>query len=100
MADISVSFRQCAVIEFLVKEERSAVDIQQRLQRAYGDACMGASSVRRWVKHFKMGTRVSKMSLIVVKHALPPPIATRKELMRSLETRGVSQRMKSLQNLQ
>ncbi|PSN45554.1 hypothetical protein C0J52_05766 [Blattella germanica] len=55
MADISVSFRQRAVIEFLVKEEQSAVDIHQRLLRAYGDACMGASSVRRWVKHFKDG---------------------------------------------
>ncbi|PSN42912.1 hypothetical protein C0J52_12034 [Blattella germanica] len=55
MADIIVSFRQCAVIEFLVKEEQSAVDIHQRLQRAYGDTCMGASSVRRWVKHFKDG---------------------------------------------
>ncbi|PSN33774.1 hypothetical protein C0J52_23795 [Blattella germanica] len=46
MADISVSFQQRAVIEFLVKEEQSAVDIHQRLQCAYGDACMGASSVR------------------------------------------------------
>ncbi|PSN39668.1 hypothetical protein C0J52_14430 [Blattella germanica] len=36
MADISVSFRQRAVIEFFVKEEQSAVDIHQRLQRAYG----------------------------------------------------------------
>ena len=26
-----------------------------RLQRAYGSVCMGASSVRRWVKHFKDG---------------------------------------------
>lgn len=26
-----------------------------RLQRAYGDACMGASSVRRWIKYFKDG---------------------------------------------
>ena len=24
-------------------------------QRAYGSVCMGASSVRRWVKHFKDG---------------------------------------------
>ncbi|KAJ9587325.1 hypothetical protein L9F63_019152, partial [Diploptera punctata] len=54
----------------------------ERLQCAYGDACMGASSVRRWVKHLKMGTRVSKMSLVAVAHALPPRIATRKELMR------------------
>ncbi|KAJ9575102.1 hypothetical protein L9F63_007763, partial [Diploptera punctata] len=40
MADINVSFRQRAVIEFLVKEEHSAVDIHQRLQCAYRDACM------------------------------------------------------------
>jgi transposase len=30
-------------------------EIHQRLQRAYGSVCMGASSVRRWVKHFKDG---------------------------------------------
>ncbi|KAJ9579502.1 hypothetical protein L9F63_004850 [Diploptera punctata] len=34
MADINVSFRQRALIEFLVKEEQSAVDIHQRLQCA------------------------------------------------------------------
>ncbi|PNF19097.1 hypothetical protein B7P43_G10549 [Cryptotermes secundus] len=30
-------------------------EIHQRLQRAYGSVCMGASSVRRWAKHFKDG---------------------------------------------
>ena len=50
-----MSFRQCAVIEFLVKEEIPAAEIHQRLQRAYGSVCMGASNVRRWVKHFKDG---------------------------------------------
>ncbi|PNF17989.1 hypothetical protein B7P43_G17352 [Cryptotermes secundus] len=50
-----MSFRQRAVIEFLVKEEIPAAEIHQRLQRAYGSVCMGASSVRRWVKHFKDG---------------------------------------------
>ena len=49
-----MSFRQRAVIEFLVKEEIPAAEIHQRLQRAYGSVCM-ASSVRRWVKHFKDG---------------------------------------------
>ena len=48
-------FRQHAVIEFLVKEEIPAAEIHQILQRAYGSVCMGASSVRRWVKHFKDG---------------------------------------------
>ena len=55
MADNGVSFRQRAVIEFLVKEEIPAAEIHQSLQRAYGSVCMGASSVRRWVKHFKDG---------------------------------------------
>ena len=55
MADSDMSFRQRAVIEFLVKEEIPAAEIRQRLQRAYGSVCMGASSVRRWVKHFKDG---------------------------------------------
>ena len=52
MADNDMSFRQRAVIEFLVKEEIPAAEIHQRLQRAYGNVCMGASSVRRWVKLF------------------------------------------------
>ena len=45
MADNDVSFCQCAVIEFLVEEEIPAADIHHRLQRVYGDVCMGASSV-------------------------------------------------------
>jgi len=55
MADNDISFRQSAVIEFLVKEEIPAADIHHRLQRVYGDVCMGASSIRWWVKHFKGG---------------------------------------------
>jgi hypothetical protein len=46
MADNDVLFRQCAVIEFLGKEEIPTADIHHRLQRVYGDVCMGASSVR------------------------------------------------------
>jgi transposase len=46
-------FRQRAVIEFLVKEGNSVGFICERLRAVYGDVCMGASSVRRWVKHFK-----------------------------------------------
>ncbi|PNF34140.1 hypothetical protein B7P43_G01150 [Cryptotermes secundus] len=55
MADNDMSFRQRAIIEFLVKEEIPAAEIHQRLQRAYGSVCMGANCVRRWVKHFKDG---------------------------------------------
>ena len=57
MADNDMSFRQRALIEFLVKEEIPAAEIHQRLQRAYESVCIGASSVRRWVKHFKDGKR-------------------------------------------
>jgi transposase len=49
------TFRQRAVTEFLVKEGNSAAVIYERLRSVYGDACMGVSSVRRWVKHFKDG---------------------------------------------
>ncbi|PNF19648.1 hypothetical protein B7P43_G18109 [Cryptotermes secundus] len=55
MADNDVSFRQRAVIKFLVKEEIPAAEIHQRVQHAYGSVCVGASSVRIWVKHFKDG---------------------------------------------
>jgi hypothetical protein len=48
-------FHQRAVIEFLVKERNSAGVICERLRGVYGDVCMGASSVRSWVKHFKDG---------------------------------------------
>jgi transposase len=55
MAVTDMSFRQPAVIEFLVKEGNSAGDIYERLRGVYGDVCMNVSSVRRWVKHFKDG---------------------------------------------
>ena len=58
MADNDMSFCQRAIIEFLVKEEIPAAEIHQRLQRAYGSVCMGASSVLRWVKHFKVGNTI------------------------------------------
>ncbi|KAJ4444657.1 hypothetical protein ANN_06453 [Periplaneta americana] len=55
MVDNDGSFRQSAIIKFLVKAEKSAAVIHLRLQRAYGGVCMGASSVRRWVKHCENG---------------------------------------------
>jgi hypothetical protein len=55
MAVADMSFRQRAVIEFLVKEGNSAGVIYEGLRGVYGDVCMGVSSVRRWVKHFKDG---------------------------------------------
>jgi hypothetical protein len=38
-----------------VKEGNSAGVIYERLRGVYGDVCMGASSVRRLMKHFKDG---------------------------------------------
>jgi hypothetical protein len=55
MAVTNMSFRQRAVVKFLVKEGNSAAVSYERLSGMYGDTCMGASSVRRWVKHFKDG---------------------------------------------
>jgi transposase len=54
MAITDMSFHKSAVI-FLVKDGNSAADIYERLRGVYGDVCLGASSVRRWVKHFKDG---------------------------------------------
>jgi hypothetical protein len=48
----TVRYRHAA-IEFLVKEETPAAEIHHRFERVYGDVCMGASSLRQWVKHFK-----------------------------------------------
>jgi imidazoleglycerol phosphate dehydratase HisB len=47
MAVTDLSFRQRAVIEFLVKEGNSAGIIYERLRGVYEDVCMGASSVRK-----------------------------------------------------
>jgi transposase len=55
MAVTDMSFRQRDAIEFLLKEGNLAANIYKRLRGVYGDVCMGTSSVRRWVKHFKDG---------------------------------------------
>ncbi|KAJ4438620.1 hypothetical protein ANN_14567 [Periplaneta americana] len=80
LVDNDGSFRQRAVFKFLIKEEKSAAEIHFRLQRAYGDVCMGASSVRRWVKHLEDGTRASKMNLVAVALELHPRNATRPDM--------------------
>jgi hypothetical protein len=79
IANNDMSFCQRAVIEFLVKEEIPAAEIHQRLQHAYGSVCMGASSVGRWVKHFKDGNTSTQ----------PQLNATRKEWMRSFKMTGM-----------
>jgi hypothetical protein len=79
-----MSFRQRAVIEFLVKKEIPAAEIHQRLQRAYGSVCMVRSVFEDGRNILKMGTPASKMSL-----EQPQLNATRKELMRSFKITGV-----------
>jgi len=81
MADSDVSFRWHAIILFLVKEEIPTADIHHRLQYVYGDVCMGASSVRRCLKHFKDGN----MSI----QDQPQLNPTRRELMKSLRKTDV-----------
>jgi len=89
MADNDMSLRQRAVIEFLVKEEIPAAKIHQRLQRAYGIVCMGASSVRSWVKHFKDGNTSIQDQLRAVALKQPQLNTTRREWMRSFKMTGV-----------
>jgi len=84
-----MSFRQPAVIEFLVKEEIPAAEIHQRLQSAYGSVCMGESSVQRRVKHFKDGN-TSIQDQPWSGHLKQPQLnTTRREWMRSFKTTGV-----------
>jgi hypothetical protein len=55
MAVTDTSFRQCAVIEFRVKEGNSAAVTYYRSRGVYGEVCIDVGSVRRWVKHFNDG---------------------------------------------
>ena len=50
---------------------------------------MGASGVRRWVKHFKEGTQAFKFSLVAVALEQPQLNPARRELMKSLRKTGV-----------
>ena len=75
------SFHRRAVSEFLVKREIPAGNIHHRLQRVCGDVCMGAGSVRRWVK---MGTPASKSSLVGVALKQSQLNPTRREQMKLL----------------
>jgi hypothetical protein len=72
------------IIEFLVKEGNSAGIIYKRLCGVYGDAYMGASIVRRWVKQFKDGnTDITNQSLCVQLSA-----TSRKSTDSSYKTKG------------
>ena len=86
MADNDMSFRQCAVFQFLVKEEIPFAEIHQRLQSFYGSVCMGASSVRRWGKHFKDGnTSIQNQPL----SGRPRTASTERNEETSFKTTGV-----------
>jgi len=43
MAVTNMSFRQSAVIEFLIKEGNSAGVVYERLRGVYGDVCIAVS---------------------------------------------------------
>jgi hypothetical protein len=66
-----------AVIEFLVKEEICALHIYMSRHHAFGETCMGASSVRQWVEHFKdRNTDIAGWSILVAcKLSLPKETA-------------------------
>lgn len=49
------SFKQKAVIEFLMKEGIAAREISDRLKNVYGESSLSYPSVRRWIVDFKRG---------------------------------------------
>jgi hypothetical protein len=84
-----MAFRQRAVIEFVVKERISEGVIYERLRSAYGDVCMGASSVRRWVKLLRTETGMSPIGRAAVERELLQLKATsKKSTSSSDETEG------------
>jgi len=89
MADNDMLFRQRAVVDFIVKEEIPAAEIHQSLQRAHGSVCMGASSVRRWVKHFKDGNTSIQDEPRSGRPRTASTERTRREWMRSFKMTGV-----------
>ena len=57
ISEITSSFnvrqKQRAVIEFLVLEGESLINIFQRLEKVYGNAAIGYSAVKKWVARIK-----------------------------------------------
>ena len=89
MADNDISFRQHAVIEFIVKEEIPA----QKFTRDFSVlmevcACVPAVFEDGW-NILKMGKRASKISVGAVALEQPQLNATRREWMRSFKMTGV-----------
>jgi len=50
-----VRFKQRAVNKFLTAGKVPPIEIHRRIQAAYGDQCDDVSTVRRWVRRFKVG---------------------------------------------
>ena len=50
-----VRFKQRAFIEFLTAGKVLPTEIHGRMQAVYGDQCVDASTVRRWIRRFKDG---------------------------------------------
>jgi len=53
-----VRFKQRAVIEFKTAGKVPPIEIHRRIQAVYGDQCVDASIVRRWVRRFTDGELV------------------------------------------
>jgi hypothetical protein len=70
MAVTDMSFRSLATKKFLVKEGNSVAVIYERLPGVHGDVYMGASSVRRWVRHLRTETWTLPISRAVVNREL------------------------------
>ena len=54
-ASIDISFKQKAVIEFLMREGIAACEISDRLKKVYGESALSYASVKRWMIDFKSG---------------------------------------------
>lgn len=45
--------KQCAMIEFLMVDGCSQINIHRRMTAKYGDTCVGVNTVRSWTRNTK-----------------------------------------------
>ena len=61
-APLEIRMKQRAVVEFLVAERETLVNIHKRLQRVDHDEALGDSNVRRWASRFAKDSDESQQS--------------------------------------
>lgn len=102
MRDIRIRHEFSAYFKHRIScpKETSTSDTHAGLQLANEQTCIGASSVRRWVKRFKEGYTDMTDLLVVVTREWPLPSKTQKKSTSPPENRSVAAREIETQRLE